>query len=188
MTPNEWAKYFRDLASKENEKGEATITVCASLASAADQVEKMSAEIEQKSKRIGELENALQYLQSRFLIHAEYCQAIHRRADLYGDIGMPVCNKCGQTAPSHDFGCDGEWVETTKNNGDAMTNPPEGAYDVSGHRHPKLCCVCGNRLTDKDRDEDVQPTQTYDPDKHLMRLDTPDEARRKHAESEQDNG
>ena len=47
MTPNEWAKYFRDLASKENEKGEATITVCASLASAADQVEKMSAEIEQ---------------------------------------------------------------------------------------------------------------------------------------------
>jgi len=41
---------------------------------------------------------------------------------------------------------------TTKNNGDAMTNPPEGAYDVSGHRHPKLCCVCGNRLTEQESD------------------------------------
>ena len=55
MTPNEWAKYFRDLASKENEKGEATITVCASLASAADQVEKMSAEI-------GELQGTIKLL------------------------------------------------------------------------------------------------------------------------------
>lgn len=66
MTPNEWAKYFRYLASKENEKGEATITVCASLASAADQVEKMSAEIEQLKEALavsrhetGTVDNAL---------------------------------------------------------------------------------------------------------------------------------
>lgn len=86
----------------------------AQLSVAADHLESALDEIEQKTSRILELENALQYLQSRFLIHADYCKAIHRRTDLYGDIAMPVCNKCGQRAPSHDFGCDGEWTETTK--------------------------------------------------------------------------
>lgn len=44
MTPEEWAKFLRDLSDRENEKGEATITVCAALLDAAKVIERLSAE------------------------------------------------------------------------------------------------------------------------------------------------
>lgn len=44
MTPEEWAKFLRDLSDRENEKGEATIAVCAALLDAAKVIERLSAE------------------------------------------------------------------------------------------------------------------------------------------------
>jgi len=41
---SDWPTWFRELAQKENEKGEATVTVCGALSFAADEIERLTVE------------------------------------------------------------------------------------------------------------------------------------------------